>query len=76
MIFAEFSRNGVAERIQLGVALSLREQSQPRDLGKVADLRAQGVSFRRIAWELGSTYGSVRRAFKENSDADADTRFR
>jgi len=95
-IFAEFERNVVAERIQLGVARSLREQvaaarygrprqsrsgknmphGAPRKIwprGKVADLRAQGMSLRKIAGDLGSTYGSVWRACKENSDADALT---
>ena len=36
-------------------------------------MRAQGMSFRKIAPQLGSTYGSVRRALKVNCDADALT---
>jgi DNA invertase Pin-like site-specific DNA recombinase len=41
--------------------------------GRVVELRAQGMSLRKIAAELGSTYGSVRRALKANCDADALT---
>ena len=94
--FAESEHNLVAERVQLGVARSLREQAaaaragRPRPsksgknlphgaprkiwhLGRVAELRAQGMGFRQIAAELGSTYGSVRRALKATCDADALT---
>ena len=41
--------------------------------GRVAELHAQGMSLRKIAAELGSTYGSVRRALQANCDADALT---
>src|ERR1017187_3216788 len=91
LTFAEFEHDLGAERVQLGVARSLREQAAaakagrprrsksgknmphgaPRKIwprGRVAEMRAQGMSFRKIAAELGSTNGSVRRAFEENRD--------
>jgi DNA invertase Pin-like site-specific DNA recombinase len=40
---------------------------------RAVELHAQGMSLRKIAAELGSTYGSVRRELKANCDADALT---
>jgi len=39
--------------------------------GRAGELRALGMSIRKIAEELGTTYGSVRRALKANGDAGA-----
>jgi putative DNA-invertase from lambdoid prophage Rac len=87
-VLAGFERDLIAERIQLGVARSLREQAEAVKAGRVrrsrsgknlphgaprkvwrrervVDLRAQGMSIRKMAAELGTTYGSVRRVLKE-----------
>jgi len=64
------ARGGMKRRSRSGKNLS---HGAPRKIwhrGRVAELHAHGVSIRQIAVELDSTYGSVRRALKENCEAD------
>ena len=65
---AEFERALIAERVRAGVpcpklrANAIGRPRQPVDAGKVAELRAQGCSWAKIAQEMGLGLGTVHRA--------------
>ena len=70
-VFAELERALILERVQAGIAAAkARGQTfgRPRvelDTQRLLDLRAQGLSLRKIAAVIGSNTGSVRRRLAE-----------
>jgi len=67
---AEFERELIRERVRSGMAAArargarIGRPRKPVDAAKVAELRAQGASWRAIARELGAGVGTVRRVAK------------
>ncbi len=74
---AEFERELIRDRVRSGMAAARARGARigrPRksvDAEKVAELRAQGTSWRAIAHELGVGVGTVRRAAQERSRNDS-----
>lgn len=70
---AEFERELICERVRSGMAAArargarIGRPRKPVDADKVADLRAQRASWRKIARELDVGIGTVRRVAQEHS---------
>ncbi len=70
---AEFERELIRDRVRSGMAAArargarIGRPRKPVDADKVAELRAQGASWRAIARELGVGVGTVRRVAQERS---------
>ncbi len=70
---AEFERELIRERVRSGLAVArargkrLGSPPSPVDTDKVAELRAQGASWREIAARLGMGIGTVHRAAQGRS---------
>jgi DNA invertase Pin-like site-specific DNA recombinase len=74
---AEFERELIRERVRSGLAAArargarIGRPRKPVDAAKVAELRAQGASWRAVARELGVGIGTVRRVAQERSKNEA-----
>jgi len=72
-------RELIRERVRSGMAAARARGARtgrprkPVDADRVAELRAQGVSWRAVAHELGVGIGTVRRVAQGGSLADAAT---
>jgi DNA invertase Pin-like site-specific DNA recombinase len=71
--FAEFERSLIIERVRSGMAEAKRQGKhcgRPVPIWRrddAAELRATGLSFRKIAAQLGRSEASIRRALKSAS---------
>ncbi len=69
-VFAEFERSMIQERIHAGLrrarangkALGRPKTLTPKQAAQIRTLRADGMSFRKIAQQTGRSLGSVQRA--------------
>ncbi len=74
---AEFERELIRERVRSGLAVArargkrLGRPPSRIDADKVAELRAQGASWRAIARQLGVDIGTVRRVAQGHSGNDS-----
>jgi len=74
---AEFERELIRERVRSGMAAArargarIGRPRKPVDADKVAELRAQGASWRAVACAVGMGVGTVRRAAQEHSRKDS-----
>jgi len=76
---AEFERELIREHVRSGMSAArargarIGRPRKPVDADKVADLRAQGASWRAIAREPGVGVGTVRRVAQDRSRDDSVT---
>ncbi len=74
---AVFERELIRDRVRSGMAAArargarIGRPRKPVDADKVAELRAQGASWRAIACAVGVGVGTIRRAAQEHSKSDS-----